>query len=470
MIRKFLFDNKYLLLTISTIFIFIIFKIPYLKLPFYSDESWVYGPAVRIMAKNGISLMPGSLPVNYLRGHPLFFFASNALWIRIFGDSLISIHLFNLLISCILIFITYLFGKKYFNDFIGFSSSFILCLQPIFLAQSTMVLPEVMLTLFCVLALYFYFQHKLIWYSIFACLATLTKETGVVVILVCCIIFLINNWRRTESRPKSFFVGITYTLLPILPFVLFIVLQRIVNGWYLFPEHLGYISFNINTFWKKFVESCLSYLTLYQGRNFLTFSMIIMLIYISFRKNKIEAWNIALYLFIFVFIFVLVSSFNFFTNRYILVAIPIFILLSMGIIFQIIKNTYFRAAYLLIFTLCQIQYINNKSTTDHYLGFIDAVRTNQDMVKYCLENDLRDKRIGTYFFTQVILTNKYSGYVNSDEVFTAIEGENENSDFFIIANYDSNDLLMSYRTRKDLTIIKRFERGQAWIELYKRNI
>lgn len=48
-------QSKYLLLTFAVIIVFFISKIPYLHLPFFWDEDWVYGPAVRLMANTRLS-------------------------------------------------------------------------------------------------------------------------------------------------------------------------------------------------------------------------------------------------------------------------------------------------------------------------------------------------------------------------------------------------------------------------------
>src|SRR5512145_3276940 len=139
MIWRLISQNKFLVFTIGIIILFFISKLPYLQLPFYWDEALVYGPAVRKMAITGISLLPDALPIELSRGHPLLFHVLNASWLHIFGNSLFSVHLFNLLVGCTLVFVVYLFCKKYYTGYIGTAAAFVLCLQPVFMAQSTMV-------------------------------------------------------------------------------------------------------------------------------------------------------------------------------------------------------------------------------------------------------------------------------------------------------------------------------------------
>ena len=75
--------NIHLITVILAIIAFIIYKMPHLSLPYYWDEAWVYGPAVRLMEQTGLSLLPDALPVYYSRGHPLLFHFLGASWIKI---------------------------------------------------------------------------------------------------------------------------------------------------------------------------------------------------------------------------------------------------------------------------------------------------------------------------------------------------------------------------------------------------
>ncbi|MFA4853543.1 MAG: hypothetical protein WC599_13585, partial [Bacteroidales bacterium] len=109
----------YSILLIILVIAFIIIKIPYLSLPYYWDEAWVYGPALRIMESHKLSLLPDALPVYYSRGHPLFFHFMGALWLRIFGTSLVASHIYALFISIALLISVYIFCKQLFSKEVG---------------------------------------------------------------------------------------------------------------------------------------------------------------------------------------------------------------------------------------------------------------------------------------------------------------------------------------------------------------
>src|SRR4051812_20266565 len=88
---------------LMVLLVFVCFKIPHLFYPFYCDESWVYVRAVKTMVENGPSLMPGCIPDNCARGHPLLFHFLCSLWIKCFGSSNVAVHSFALLTSVLLL-------------------------------------------------------------------------------------------------------------------------------------------------------------------------------------------------------------------------------------------------------------------------------------------------------------------------------------------------------------------------------
>src|ERR1019366_6497143 len=121
------------------------------------------------------------VPAVISRGHPLLFTFLNACAIKVFGEHVFVLHYFSLFISTMLILMVYLKTTKYFGQLTGIISVAILILQPLFLAQSAMVLPEIALAFFVFLSLTSYFEENFILFMLFATLAILTKESAVVV-------------------------------------------------------------------------------------------------------------------------------------------------------------------------------------------------------------------------------------------------------------------------------------------------
>src|SRR6185295_19427051 len=74
-----------------------IYKFPFLSLPFFTDEAWSYAPAVWAMYQSHPCLVPGCIPVDLYRGHPLLFYFISASVAKIFGFTPFVLHLFALI-------------------------------------------------------------------------------------------------------------------------------------------------------------------------------------------------------------------------------------------------------------------------------------------------------------------------------------------------------------------------------------
>jgi 4-amino-4-deoxy-L-arabinose transferase-like glycosyltransferase len=451
--------------------IFILIKIPYLSLPYYWDEAWVYGPAVRIMEAGKLSLLPNALPVDYSRGHPLLFHFLCAIWLRIFGTSLLSSHIFALFISVCLILSIYIFCSKLISKQAGIMAATVLVLQPIFLAQSVLVLPEVMLSLFSLLSIYFFIKKKWLWYIVFTTFALYTKETGIVVVATACLWFLIDMFllRWKEFKINEFLLQSLYLFIPVLFISVFFILQKNENGWYFFPEHINRIKNDSRTFSDKF-ESYSAYLFIYWGRNFITAVTIISLtlyFYLGkFRKNKLN--KPLLILAIFTILYLAASSINFYSDRYSLCMIAPFIIITVLLLNEIFKNKIYIYLIVAVYAVIQlIHYIPKKTSSDHNLGYAESVKTHQEMVKYCNVNHFNHKIIFTHFLMVHNLTNPYCGYIDDSEKFTKVSSTfTDSTELCIFSNMEGQDECERIKSTGKLKLLKRFDSYQAWCEIY----
>jgi 4-amino-4-deoxy-L-arabinose transferase-like glycosyltransferase len=139
--------------------VFVALKIPYLQLPFYWDESWSYAPALHLMAERDLpSLLPGAIPPENYRGHPLFFYFLGGCWLKVFGLSKLSFHVFALCISLAAFGALYLLGRRFFSPTVGFLAVVTCMVQSIFFVQAAMVLPEMAVMGLVLAAFYGLFQ------------------------------------------------------------------------------------------------------------------------------------------------------------------------------------------------------------------------------------------------------------------------------------------------------------------------
>jgi 4-amino-4-deoxy-L-arabinose transferase-like glycosyltransferase len=156
----FKFWNNYFIF--SLVLILILIKVSYLQIPFYWDEAWSYAMAIFDMANHGPTLIPGHANEWFTRGHPLFFYFIASSWLVIFGKSVVSAHIFALLISCLSLYLIHFCCRKLFSVSIANIVAITLMSQIMFIAQSTLLLPEIFLMGLSVWVFYLYFQKKMV--------------------------------------------------------------------------------------------------------------------------------------------------------------------------------------------------------------------------------------------------------------------------------------------------------------------
>lgn len=301
--------------------IFFLSKMLQIQTPLFHDELGVYGRALFYMVDNGPSMLPGSVDAEISRGHPLFFaffIGQIASW---FGGSYMVARSVILLLSLGLLATTYAFGKAIWNEKMGLLAAIMLAVQPIFFAQSTLVLPEVMLALLGMLSLLFYVQKRYWAYFVAASLLVLTKETGIVIPAGIGLHLLLLNKFKLDlpligrglkwAAPFSLFLG-------------FLVLQYVQKGWVFFPYHESLISFAPLSL---LIRSTLGLLILFldQGRFLLTFATIIALRRMQQEERAIFWQKNALSICIVITMLVF-SSLNYFMPRYFLLVLPLVLL------------------------------------------------------------------------------------------------------------------------------------------------
>ncbi|MBI2271220.1 MAG: glycosyltransferase family 39 protein, partial [Bacteroidetes bacterium] len=470
--------NTYSARSINTILLlliivaFIIVKIPYLSLPYYWDEAWVYGSAIRAMEAAHISLLPDALPVHYSRGHPLLFHFTGALWLRVFGTSLMASHIFALLISVALIVSIYYFVKNIFSKRASLLACLFIVLQPIFLAQSVLVLPEIMLSLFSLLTLYFFIQQKWIGYLITGTLALYTKETGIVAIAaaITCQLTDILFLKRKEDVLKSKLAGLLITTFPLALITFFFIIQKQVNGWYFFPEHIDFLSHDLKTFSDRLVAFS-AQLFVYWGKNLLTAAILASLFLFFYFKHRLnnKQNKTLLILSIYIVLFLISSSFNFYSDRYVMSMVAPFCIIAASLIDITFTKRILVYLFVVAYAALQIfMYIPQKTSSDHNLGYADCVKVHQQMVNYCTENRLMDRKFFTHFLMMANLTNPYCGYIREDQRFTSVTSTSgPDIELYIFNNMEGHDDYEKMKGRNDITLVKRFQLNHAWSEIYE---
>ena len=455
------------LIVLPFFIILLCLKINDINLPYFWDEAWSYIPAIKAMALKGPSLMPGSVAPELYRGHPLFFYFIASLWIKIFGDSIWITRMLPLIISFLLMYSMYILIKNVFNYKTAFFTLLFFTIQSIFIAQSTFLLPETLLALFTVLSFNSFITGKKYYTAIWLTLAVFTKESGFIILFS---ITCFEVWNSIKKHSKiiglvksSFYLFIPYVLISV-----FFVLQRIKTGWFLFPQHLNFIS--ITEFVNKF-SGYSTYIFVFMGRNLLTFAGITCIIFLLIKRNKEfgSKKNNILYFTVFIILYLIFSALNFYSPRYVLSVFPFIIALFIHAIIISLKTK--RIFFFVVIVLLLLNNVwftfHDMRSNDHNLGYRDMVRVHMKMVSYCEENDMYEKNIFAPFLMHKNLTNADLGYLSKKSTFKNVKSNiDSTTEYVLLSNIDAEKIYYGQIKNFNGVLLKRFNQKKCWAEIY----
>ena len=345
----------------------------------------------------------------------------------------------------------------------------LLVFQSIFIAQSTLVLPEMLLALLSLLTLLFYFKNKKILYIIFGSLVLLTKETGIVLFASIFISNVLFNLSNIKNNFLKYVKANVYLILPLIPVLLFFVMQRYSAGWFFYPEHINYIEFG-DAFYNK-LESFSGLLFIYQGRNLAFFIVIALSIYLISRRIKIDRYKELSSFLIFIVSYILFSSINFFSPRYILSLIPIFTIISIMIIDIAIKNKIAKYVITSIIIISPLYYsFTHNYDYDHSIGYENMVDVEKQMINYCEQHNYYNKKIATNFLVKINMSDSIMGYLSSSKKFTNIESNiSDSTEFVLITTNEPRPEFNDYIKNNNYQEVTSFSKKQAWCGLFLIN-
>ena len=515
--------DRYIWAIATLIAALVIYKIPYLSLPFYWDEAWVYAPAVRTMHTRGISLLPGSIPQELSRGHPLFFHFTNGLWMKLFGDSRAGLHAFMLLLSALLLIAVYSIGARLGSKLAGAGATLFVAGNEMFLAQSGLLLPEVMVALLIVCAIERYVAKAFTGYFIFASLALLTKESALVVILV------LVGWQilrplalGKHSTPVDSLKGVLLALSPLIPAGTFFLCQRSTTGWFLYPDHvslmtwdLADVTYKVKLIFSTFFEGQGMLLALYTiaflapliRRPFKPVRAVLtILLYITAIKVLFGRWPMSpsltlalpvvcfgflmiteygpmlkqfhargefvIIAFLFTITYWTFSSINFFSDRYLLSLVPIMALGSSLLIFDALRDRHKAVFPTLMLVLCACQFAgigSDDKVGDTKLAYADAIEVQKAIISHAVDQRLTKAVFYAPFMEKLYMTDDSMGYFPEGVRFTSVEDRVSPGTEYAIINNATTASVMSDLRNEGFSPVFRTAQGKAWGELWQRN-
>lgn len=459
--------QRFLWLLPLALALFIISRLDYLDLPFYWDEAWSYANAVLNINKTGF--LSGNPELT--RGHPLLFYFLANCWAMGFGTSLVSLHSFALLVSLLFLVAVFFTAREWFESTTAWTAAFFIALQSSFLAQSTMLLPEVMLALWSLLTVRAYFGRKWIQFAVFSVMTVMTKETGMVLIGMLFLdkLFLEGLFNK-DRQPVRLFTELALLCIPVLAFVAFLVLQKIRFGWFLYPEHISLAVLDPHEIMLR-MRTYLSKLLFSQGRGIFFLASLAALIYRMAKKRPgTFQGHILLFSGIFIIAYVSFSSVNFFTSRYLLSLFPFYLIPGAWLITSSLPERWLKiTAVSCLSMLFAWQTINSsRNENDISLGFKNTVLLQKMAVDFAAESHWQDKNIYSAFLMQYYLSIPGLGYLEDGaQPFNSISNTIERAyDIFIFCSNESDPRYAEITSRPDVVLLKRFEHPPAWVEIY----
>jgi 4-amino-4-deoxy-L-arabinose transferase-like glycosyltransferase len=398
------------------------------------------------------------------------------------GPSIWAGHLVALLFSCALLYLIYRFAEDFFGRQTAFWAVLLLAIQPVFIAQSTMVLPEIILAFFCTASVYAYAKENYFQVALYSTLAILVKETAIV--LPCCFgvlefIKILNN-RITKQNIIRF----CCIFAPLASWGVFLVIQKIQNGWFFFPLHTGYVSFSFSSIISR-LGYYLSFMFKGQGRYL--WSLLIVLATVVFiwqnRRHLLnhdyikplaqkKKWQVSVIIIFYAMVALLVSILNFHLARYILLVLPVVCILIASMVMYLsesFENPIWKVLPLLLLLVPLFYYKGNAFNIDVDMSYLDDIKAQQEITAFVDENIDLSNTIACGFPVYFGLVENRAGYstINHSNVFNCSNNElTGKADFFIFSS--AGDMPSCKPDGREYTVVKKFKSSFSEFYLYRR--
>lgn len=404
-------DLAFILLLI----VFAVLKLQHASTPYFWDELGVYVPGALKMKDMGtIGLLPSALEPLYSRGHPLLFVCTQAAAFDFFGDTPFSGHCFSLFLALATLAALYLTTANLFNKATALISCLLLAVQPVFYAMAGMILPEMMLTLFTVPTLWAIIRQKWLIYAIFGSLAMMTKESAIIIPPLALLIAFADGMKAGAPFSARWLRAYGWCLFPLLVYAAFLLVQKTQNGWYFFPEHMGYlrsIPDFIEHIWYHFRDVAFGH-----GRWVLTAFMLFALVHAI--RLKTENSRTIIISALFILCSILFAALNFYLLRYMLYAFPFMVVMAVAGIYTLasrlksLAGQALTAAFTAASTLLSLYYMDTGKFNDSAdMSYLHLVNCEKEAIAWAEQQTWRDSVIEANFPMFQGMADKRYGYL-----------------------------------------------------------
>ena len=452
------------MLTALTVFAVIQSLYGVMTQPYFWDELGVYSGASNHLYQHGLSLLPSAMPDSLSRGHPLFCAFYFATAFKLFGNQPMVAHFAGAFIGIIGLLYTYkIIALKWPKPY-ALVASISIFIQPLFLSQTILVLPETLLMVCTLAAIYHYLESEYIYTMLWLILALQIKESALVLPIAMLLAHAINSkniWSKT-----MWLIGV----FPILSFLAFIGIQKLQNGYFFYPLHTELASFDtyfIAERWRDFLKFFL-YDQGHQLQWLIAVIAIALLYILKVKPFQFSLQNKAIIIPITILGGIGFMVLNYFLTRY---TQYFFVLIYIGLFYLVHSNTmqnkWWNYIYPIILAGIGIWYWNpNQIYTDIDFTYSQHVQT----VKSCLDELKKEpyngKTIGMEFPACASYWSSNNGYDVSFKHETRLIGDTSKPKDYLVFTMPGN-LADTTKFKGKIKAIKYFNKGYAKAYIYK---
>ncbi len=177
--------------------------VPLLSLPYCKSESQLMSEQIIYMQSNGIDLVFNNQYVEL----PNLFSVIFSQITQYISNNITIIHAISLVFSLLCVWVAYKFGKFFFSVQAGVMSAAIMTVQNVFLAQSGLCLPQMMLNACILGCMYMFFREKYGWCTLLGTLASLIDISG-----IACAVFVIVSYLKIKYKEWSMSKNLMLTI------------------------------------------------------------------------------------------------------------------------------------------------------------------------------------------------------------------------------------------------------------------
>lgn len=434
--------------------------------PYFWDELGVYSLASMHLYENGLSLLPSSVPDVLSRGHPLLCSFYFGLAFKLFGCFPLTAHIAAALLNMTGFYFVYRILLKYtlpVNASIGALTLFV---QPLFLSQSVLILPEMPLMVMTLAAVLAYLENRPLLLCLSLVAALQIKESALILPMAFLITDLLHKRRFSLSFTAYAF------LLPVLSFILFIAVQKYQRGYFFYPLHTELSSFDWY-FIRERRDSFKQFFVHEQGRTYILSGFFILLAASMYRyRQAFRSWFSDRLLIIPLMISggLCFTVLNYYLSRYTVFFVVLFYLaLVLTMLFCFKGRQWMQLSAMVLLMAGGIAGWNNgKVYTDVDFSYSNHVKSKQMCVAELNKSKYTGKTIGMNFpFVAVYWSKLYNGFQISNQYKTTIMHDSFPAMDYLVFTHPGN-INDTGKYMRSFVFEKEFRSAYAYARIYKR--